>query len=146
VLYETFPDGVKETAQKIFKSIFISNEYKIRVYAEVCINLATGQPDRYGDSPWIRNERIYNPHILAFNCFGQTTSVTSEAASTGNFMGLFMQMKAQVQNLNFGDGAVVPKLSRVIYENPTEKVFESTETGELVSFTDLEKIFKEKGD
>ena len=127
-LYSRLSD--KSRWKRLFSEIFIEGKYKIRCFADVRIAFDCGD-----GSSWIRrsgssvtpstavkDNRIWNPHIGGYDCFGQSVSEMNNLLMTGDYIGLFIQLKAQISNMNFEDTTVMECLSNWLDRN-SDKCF-----------------------
>ena len=122
-LYSRLSD--KSRWKRLFSEIFIEGKYKIRCFADVKIAFDCGD-----GSSWIRRSGssvipstavkdncIWNPHIGGYDCFGQSVSEMNNLLMTGDYIGLFIQLKAQISNMNFEDTTVMECLSNWLDKN-----------------------------
>ncbi|MGN0578987.1 MAG: hypothetical protein ACI4J4_10235, partial [Ruminiclostridium sp.] len=65
----------------------------------------------------VKDNRIWNPHIGGYDCFGQSVSEMDNLLMTGDYIGLFIQLKAQISNMNFEDTTVMECFSRWLAGN-----------------------------
>lgn len=137
VIYNAFPDHLKKKVKKIFLDTFIERKYKMRTFSEISVMIPNGDIHKGSSrTGWFRGGRVHNPHIYEYDCFGNSRTNVREYAQSGNYMGMFMQVKAQAQNLNFADSTVMQKFSSVLKNNMNEKIFEDSE-GNTYSLEEL---------
>jgi hypothetical protein len=136
---------------KAFKKIFIDEEYKMICQTHVLINMLDEEieaSNSYLNYSITDFERLPQPHLTRFNCFGDNKRQIKEAIRNNDFCGAVATIIVATQNINFTDATVL----RVFTEQITEdsryfklKSCISEEDGELYSIQDIvNKIIQEE--
>lgn len=132
-LYSRLSD--KSRWKRLFSEIFIEGKYKIRCFADVKIAFDCGDGSSWirrsgssvSSSIAVKDNRIWNPHIGGYDCFGQSVSEMNNLLMTGDYIGLFIQLKAQISNMNFEDTTVMECLSNWLDKNSGECFLEKSD-------------------
>ena len=132
-LYSRLSD--KSRWKRLFSEIFIEGKYKIRCFADVKIAFDCGDGSSWirrsgssvSSSIAVKDNRIWNPHIGGYDCFGQAVSEMNNLLMTGDYIGLFIQLKAQISNMNFEDTTVMECLSNWLDKNSGECFLEKSD-------------------
>lgn len=122
----------KSRWKRLFSEIFIEGKYKIRCFADVRIMFDCGDGSRWikrsgssvSSSTAVKDNRIWNPHIGGYDCFGQSVSEMDNLLMMGDYIGLFIQLKAQISNMNFEDTTVMECFSKWLASNMDSCILE----------------------
>ena len=128
--------------QKLMRETFIDGKYRLRVIANLCMNIEQANIERnYDFSDRTDDDTcIPQPHIQGYGCFGQYNAIIASAFERKNWTGAIAACAAACQGIAALDTPVITKLHRYIFERyPFVKCFENTETGELISWEDYKK-------
>lgn len=129
------------TVIKVIKEIFLN--HKARLKARSCFIFSTYEM-RVSDSIKFTDggDRILNPHHLHFGCLGGFTPQITEAIRAKDYITAIELARVATGNINFMDGAVIPKFVETLANNETAKCVEM-QNGSSVTIKDFYDIIRE---
>lgn len=133
-------------AKAVIFDIFINKKYQIHTYTRFKLEIAsTGYSrvltiDRYynGSTTSIIDNKIYQPHIMAYNCYDNAKTKFYTAIAEKKFDVAFGQLVGATQNINTGDSTVLTSfLTSLVCTYDGVPTIYDPNTKEFVSFRDL---------
>lgn len=136
------PDWV----QQMLKDIFFEKKYTLLIESGVTMNLADrrfqyARPESYIEIANLKG--IPNPHHRYYNCWGDNQSTIFRALQDSDYLTAFLTAFAAMAGLSLSDTAVIDKFIRdEIYTYNNVKCLKNTETGEIITFTEYERSYR----
>lgn len=105
--------------KKLFKAIFIDEDYILHFTDCIKINYNTGTYSASSSAlSHVHTVRgLPNPHHYHYNCWGNYSSIITELISNYDHLALFLQIKAAVGSLNMTDYTVLNRFKETINDN-----------------------------
>lgn len=149
--FESHRDNVIKNApdwvQQMIKDIFLEKKYMLLIESGVVMNLADrrfqyARPESFIDVANLKG--IPNPHHRYYNCWGDNQSTIFKALQDNDYLTAFLTAFAAMAGLSLSDTAVIDKFIRdEIYTYDSVKCLKNTETGEIISFREYERSYKD---
>lgn len=131
---------------KAFNRIFLKEEYQLICETVVDIDPIGNTWHAANEYDMGSSEKMYNPHLALFNCWGDNRTAIYKDLSESNIIGVINTILIAVQNINFTDSAVFNRWINNLREYPsqtTKASFLDKQTGELKTLQEIIDIAKE---
>jgi hypothetical protein len=133
-------------AKAVIFDIFINKKYQIHTYTRFKLTISSTGHNRVlnldyyytNSNTSIIGNRIYQPHIMAYNCYDNAKTKFYTAIAEKKFDVAFGQLVGATQNINTGDSTVLKNfLTNLVCTYDEVPTIYDPSTKEFVSFRDL---------
>lgn len=133
-------------AKAVIFDIFINKKYQIHTYTRFKLEIASIGANRVltinyyytNSNTSIIGNRIYQPHIMAYNCYDNAKTKFYTAIAEKKFDVAFGQLVGATQNINTGDTTVLKNfLANLVCTHDEVPTIYDPNTKAFVSFRDL---------
>lgn len=137
----------KEDVQLVFDKVFCEEpRFEIKAVAyfnfrmnDVCAGIDTRVNYNFGA---LGTDRVPNPHLNGYNCFGTAERGIIELINSSDLVGAVYACVSYAGTLNLSDTAPMEYFVQYIINHPTSKFFHDVETGEDLSLHEAIELMK----